>query len=820
MKKLADFIVERRIWIFIAVMVVTAVCAVLIPKVGINTDMTEYLADDSPMKIGMDLMEAEFPEAEEDYTIRVMFRGLTEEQKTAMQERLAGIPYVTKVDYKPDDEAYNKDDYVRYVLHTDYDYESNEEQTIEAKLTSDFAENEMKFTDDSGDHPNIPTWVLIGVVIILTVILIIMCNSWVEPFLFLFTIGGAVVINLGSNIIMGSITETTFSVTAMLQLVLSMDYSIILANRYRQELAKNEDRKAAMKSAVTGAFSSISSSSITTVVGLLALVFMSFKIGVDMGVVLAKGVFLSVVCVFLILPGLLLLFSGLLEKTKKPAPKIPTGGLAAFCNRFRLPLAILFVALFVTAFFLKERTTISYAMISEDAVAEVFPKEETVVLLYDNRDDAKMTELASRMEEWYGVKSAVNYSNTLAKQHTAAEMVDAIDELSDSMDGANRDIVPTESMFKLLYYKYRGGEPGTVTLSEFMQSLMQDVMTDETFAPYLGDVDVASFAPLMSTLDPNMLNVPMTVQQMAGMFAYATDAFDEKKVELMYLYRAANLPTTETGTMSIEQLMNYLNDTLIYDEAFRTMLDDPMVADIKRSTADLNDGIKQLKGSGHSRMLLTLTLPAEGPETDIFYDAVNEQCSDNIGKFYLIGSSAMNYEMSRSFDRELLTITLLTAVAIFLVVLITFRSPVVPVVLVLLVQCGVYITITVIGFQGYSINYLALLIVQCILMGSMIDYGILFSNYYREARKQGDTAEALRKAYAGSIHTILTSGLIIVIVTAIFGQCFGEPTVEQICRTLSIGAASAILLILFILPGVLACFDRLTAGRNRLRKDS
>ncbi len=815
MKKTANFIVEQRKNIFAAVMIAVIVCALLIPKVGINTDMTKYLADDSPMKIGMDIMEEEFPAADEDYTIRVMFRGLTGEQKLEMKEKLSDIEYVTKVDYKPDDEAYNKDDCVKYVLHTDYDYESAEKRSIEKKLPSDFVDNGMEFTDDSGDHPNIPTFVLVGVVLILTIILIIMCNSWVEPFLFLFTIGIAIVINLGTNIVMGEIAETTFSVTAMLQLVLSMDYSIILANRYRQELTKTTDRTSAMKSAVEGAFSSIAGSSLTTVVGLLALVFMSFKIGFDMGVVLAKGVFLSVVCVFLVLPGLLLSFSALLEKTKKPSPKIPTGGLAKFCNRYRVVFAVLFVVLFAGALILQKRTTISYATISNDAVAKVFPKDETVVLLYDNRDDAKMTEFASEMEQWDSVKNATNYSNTLNAQHNSAEMVDAINELSENMDGNKRDIIPTEKMFNLLYYRYRGGEPGKLTVGEFVGFLTADVMTDPLFAPYLEDINPEDFAQLFPLLSSPQ---ERSVAEMTEIFAGMTDGFTEEAMTFMYLYHDANLPTTDTGTMSITELMNYLNDTLIHDEVFKTMLDDEMVEDIRRSAQDLNEGVKQLKGPNYSRLILTVTIPAEGPETDVFYEAINERCGDNVGKYYMIGSSAMNYEMSRSFDKELLTITLLTAIAIFLVVLITFRSPLVPVVLVLLVQCGVYITITVIGFQGYSINYLALLIVQCILMGSMIDYGILFSNYYREARKSADTAEALKKAYAGSIHTILTSGLIIVIVTAIFGQCFGEPTVEQICRTISIGAASAILLILFVLPGVLACFDRFTAGRKRLKK--
>ena len=214
-----------------------------------------------------------------------------------------------------------------------------------------------------------------------------------------------------------------------------------------------------------------------------------------------------------------------------------------------------------------------------------------------------------------------------------------------------------------------------------------------------------------------------------------------------------------------------------------------------------------------------VTVPEEGEVTNAFYEKMEKSLKELSGDYYLVGSSAMNYEMSQTFSKELLLITLLSAGAIFLVVLITFRSLGVPIVLVLLVQTGVYITISAVGFQGYSINYLALLIVQCILMGSMIDYGILYSNYYREARRTCGRPEALKQAYAGAIHTILTSGLIIVTVTGILGQCFGEPTIEQIIQTISIGALSAIILILFVLPGVLACFDRFTAGKNRLKKD-
>ena len=178
----------------------------------------------------------------------------------------------------------------------------------------------------------------------------------------------------------------------------------------------------------------------------------------------------------------------------------------------------------------------------------------------------------------------------------------------------------------------------------------------------------------------------------------------------------------------------------------------------------------------------------------------------------------MVYEMENSFDSELLLITLLTAASIFLVVVFTFRSLVIPALLVLIVQCGVFITVTVVGLQGLEIYYLALLIVECILMGATIDYGILYTSYYREMRESMSVRDALIAAYRGSIHTVLTSGSIMVLVTAVVGKFFGNPTIEQICRTISIGAFSAIILILLFLPGMLALLDRWVLPRDLRRR--
>lgn len=166
-----------------------------------------------------------------------------------------------------------------------------------------------------------------------------------------------------------------------------------------------------------------------------------------------------------------------------------------------------------------------------------------------------------------------------------------------------------------------------------------------------------------------------------------------------------------------------------------------------------------------------------------------------------------------TFGIEYLFITLLTAFAIFLIVAITFRSIFVPAILVLPVQCGIFITVT--GIISGGMYYLALLIVECILMGATIDYGILFTNYYRESRRTFDVSNSLKKAYAGSIHTILILGLILISVTEICGRMFEDKTIAEIVSTLAIGAFSAIVLILFVLPGILSACDKLVTKKSQ-----
>ena len=154
-------------------------------------------------------------------------------------------------------------------------------------------------------------------------------------------------------------------------------------------------------------------------------------------------------------------------------------------------------------------------------------------------------------------------------------------------------------------------------------------------------------------------------------------------------------------------------------------------------------------------------------------------------------------------------------ILIFIVVAITFKSIIIPLILTLIIQCAVYITMGILSILGGKVYFIALLIVQSILMGATIDYAILYTSYYLESRDSMKIKDAVINAYNKSIHTILTSSSILIIVTLIVGSLASAIT-SKICKTISQGTFCSIILILFILPAILASCDRfIYKGKNK-----
>ncbi len=1070
MKKIASFIVSKRYIVLIAVLALSIVSAGLSFKVEINTDLTKYLPDSSAMKHGMDIMNEEFPAMQTDPTIRVMAKDLDENSKAELLKELKSIENVSSVTHNSSSD-YNKDGYSLFVLNTPFAYGSDEEKAIENTLATEFSDYGIQYKNDDTTDIELPMWLILLVVGIVVVILLLMCGSWFEPLLFLATIGIAVILNAGTNIVLGSISNVTQTISAILQLILSMDYSIIMMNRYRQEKKNTPDKLEAMKKTIANSFTSVAGSAFTTIVGLLMLVFMQFKIGFDIGVVLAKGVFISMVCVFTVLPALILLFDKIITKTSKKELSVPMNALAKFSNKFRYVFTVIFIGMFIAFAVMQGNTQISYTQEMHDPIADVFPQANTVVMIYDNDDEEAVVQMAEELEADPNVSQVLGYPNLLGKEYTATEMLNSIESLSSAFGmSMTQGMELDESMLDFIYYSYYGGEIQDVTMGDFITFLTEDIAGNSAFSGFItddmlaqldrlkpfgdaanltkplnaksladffgmdegtaegmmllyysekggadfGKMTMATFADFIindvsknetyasmfdeNTMEQiNMLKTytdktavtkqrgfeemadilgiepsqmrtlygiysdentsadifggasrQLSIQQVinyvvdnSGMFSammseenmqqlplaqkiingtvegksytpdelanligmdasqlrqlyllYTTQYGDTTKwrvsvsnlldclnggaldkpeyaamidsemksqlagaqtmvnavvsgkklssaeitsiltslagegmlnkstVDLISMFISSKANVSPEWKLSIEQLFNHISTDLVNDPLFSQVIGEDIKSELAGAGTALSSGVDMLKGKEHSRMILQTLYPLESEQTTAFLDKISATATDTMSsELYLIGNSPMAYEMSQTFSKELIFITILTAIAIFVIVAISFRSLIIPTILVLLVQCGVFITITVIGWQGFSIYFLALLIVECILMGATIDYGILLTNYYRETRKKMPIKEALTASYNGSMHTIMTSGLIMGLATGIISAFYGDPMVAQICRTISIGVFSAVLLIIIVLPGILATLDKaITKEKKHFRK--
>ncbi len=729
MVKLSHFLVKYRIPILISTIVLAVICTCLIPFVPINGDMTKYLPKDSQMKQGVDILAEEFPDlmSMSQSTVLVMFKDVPDDEKETLKEELATITGVDSVSFIPGDPIDDKNGYSLYTLSTTYAYSTSEMHDLTAALDSDFARYDMTYIMGSSAANALPAWIVAAALCMILVILLIMCSSWFEPILLIITIGLAVMINMGSNLLLGEVSSTTYMIASLLQLVLSMDYSIILVNRYRMELHKTlpvggiptlPEASTAMTHALEMSFSSISGSALTTIVGLLALVFMRFRIGADLGFVLAKGVLISCLCIFTALPGLILLFRRVLARTAKRKPVPRLDWLARFESKARYVILAVFILFVIGTFALKGNSSIGFTLTEKSAITDRFPQSSQILLVADRADTSNLAVLTDSLSENEHVRGAFSWSGTVEGEHTADELSSLIETIPELMP--------------------------SVAIPENMKSMI---------APAL---------------------------------------------KLIFARSGAE-------RMSIPEIVTFLQDHMSEIPILALLGGEGLKESLEQADTMLSQAESMLRSDRHELLVLMTDLPDESSETSAFLDELDAYCKEHFSESYsIVGNAPMAWEMEKTFKSELNRITLLTAIAIFLVVLITFRNLWIPALLVLMIQSSVYATMLIIHLQGYHIYYLALLMVQSILMGALIDYAILFTNHYRENRASYDVPTSLANAYRNTIPTILTSGLIIILITAVLGYAFPNPTVGMICHTLSKGALCAIILIIFILPGVLA----------------
>ena len=272
---------------------------------------------------------------------------------------------------------------------------------------------------------------------------------------------------------------------------------------------------------------------------------------------------------------------------------------------------------------------------------------------------------------------------------------------------------------------------------------------------------------------------------------------------------------TASHKMSITDIMDFMSGTLLSDPMYERFIDASAKESIIDMKQSMTEGLGNLRGEGYSIATIISDYKTESQETFDFIGRLSEKCDETFdGECYLIGESVMYKEMKDGFSHEMMVVTLLTIIVIFITVALTFRSMIVPVFLLLIVMSAVYVCVFAGGLGGKPMNYLAYLVMQSILMGATIDYAILYTDYYREKRMKLPIWQALRKSYKNTIHSIMTSGLILILCPYIMSILLTDPTISVILYSISVGSLSAILLIIFVLPGLLAAFDRIVVKKG------
>ncbi len=557
MRKITDFMVKGR-YVFLALFFMMALFSLyLSTKVTINEDMMKYLPASSEVKIGNDLMEEKFPE-QKSSILNVMFKDLKSEEKMEMKEKLQQVEGVSSVDYE-DTSDYNQEAYTLYVLNVDdYDHSSTSTKVY------NYVKNHFDAVGMSGsiydeNKPILPLWIVLLAIACAMVILITLSDSYLEPWLYLISIGVAVFINKGTNIIFDNVSSITNSIVAILQLALSMDYSIMLSNRYKQEKKNHTNKVEAMKEALYHSFKSIFSSSLTTVVGLVALVFMSFTIGRDLGFVLAKGVLLSLISIFFCLPALLLIFDNLITKTKKKTIKFNLTKLGHFVYKTRYPQLVFIVILFIAAYFLKGNIGILYTGSEQDEVGKVFPATNQIALVYNNKYEEEIASYCKELEKDNKIDEVLCYSNTINEKL-------AYDEFNQKLKDLGQDVQIEDYLLKLVYYHYYNkDENNKMTLEEFTSFIKSDIYHNEDFSNTLDEATKEQVDLLENFTSSSLIYKQRTPREIARLLNMS----EKDAQDILLYYNSKNISTQ----MTIKEFIDFMLNEVTKEEAYAKEMD-------------------------------------------------------------------------------------------------------------------------------------------------------------------------------------------------------------------------------------------------------
>ena len=696
-------IIRHRKAVVAVFLAAAVVCAAFIPFVKTNYNMVDYLPDEAQSTTAVEIMEQEFSQAVPN--ANVLVHDVTVPQALAFKDKIAAVDGVEGVMWLDDvmDVAEPLETADQETVETYYRVNDPASSGTDREAPSATAGAEAAGTalfqvtvaegeegtaipalrglvdqasadnaaaggrglanavsgeamDTEQLQANTVQEVLGAVAIIVPAILLLLVLStlsWIEPVLFIAAIGVSIVLNMGTNIVLGEVSFITYSVSPILQLAVSLDYAIFLLHAFAAERQRTADVEQAMACAMRRSLSTIAASATTTLFGFAALAFMQFQIGADLGINLVKGIAFSFVTVMVFLPALTLLVYRAIDKTAH-RPLMPSfKNVDKALSKVRVPALVLVLALVVPAFLGQAHTVFTYQNNSPDPnlrsgadtlmVQDEFGHQNPLVVLVPCGDVAAEAALAADLEKVDNVKGVLSYASTV----------------------------------------------GSAIPSGFLDASVTDQFYSENYA----------------------------------------------------------------------RIIAYTSTDVESDEAFATV------------------------------------------------QAVQDVAARHYGTFYTAGQSANLYDMKNIVAVDNVVVSGIAVVAILCVLLVTFRSIALPLVLLLTIESGIWINLSIPYFTGEPVNFIGYLVINTVQLGATIDYGILLTTHYLDHRRREPARQAIRLALGETFPSLLVSAGILA--TAGFALSFTSSmsAVASLGLLLGRGALLSLALVTCFLPGLLVYLD-------------
>ena len=726
--KLGDFIVNFR-YLFLGLFVVLAVvCTININNVKVNYDITSYFPDDTETKVGIDLMK-EFGELNQ---MQVLLTDISYDDAQEKADKIKNIDNVENVSFN-NTKDYYKNNNALIVVELG-NVSDNTKDKVLSKIDNIVDDSEYYiYVENSDDAVGGMNTILIIVVIIIVAVLLFTSKSYFNVILAFIVFGISILLNMGSNFLLGEISYITKSIAIVLQLGLSLDYLIIFLNHYMKEVKDDDNLILAVKKTVTKSVKEIFASSLTTIAGLIALVFMQLKIGGDIGIVMSKGIVCSMLTVILLLPCLLIIFNKPIMKLEHKSFVPNTKKLSQIILKSRKVLLSLFIIIVLLSIYLMGKYSYVYNV--------------------------------------YSVKSI-----------TKSDTQIALDKIESNFGKHNRLVILVEN-------KDKDYNKELELFNELSKN--QNILSMTS----IGSQEIGSNIYLGSKLDYNTLSQILNITPELSLNLYKYYASENNELD--------KLININDYKITVIDLIYFLKDN-----KDKLPLDDDMKLMVDNYYNTINNSIALLESDNYSRFILELKTDVEGEETFELLDDIKDVTNKYYDSSTLVGESVSARDLSDTFSHDNLIITLITIVFIALILLFSFKSLGMTLLLILTIEGSILINFGITTLMGDNIFFMSYIVVSAIQMGATIDYAIVMSNRYLTLRNKMNKKEAMIGALTDSTPAIITSGLILTASGFLIGFISDSGVISSIGMALGCGTLISMICTIFILPAILHVCDK------------